>query len=223
MSMWKTRLNNGYYIPFGSTVPVPLNEWNNNPSRMLLFNAEWQKYILGALKTLARPEIYQSDTPSELKFAMSQGMDMLGGVIDLPVAGVNWDVIFAIGGDYSISIDRMLNDFSATRYHFGAAVNVEDPPSGVLNLSLTGYETVTFNSAGGKVKVNLWHEPDVPKTYLITGVNCDGSFINDAGFTPGGLFTRTYNTCKSLSVSIDSINLLLAECYVTNNYTCVAT
>jgi hypothetical protein len=65
----------GAYVPYTAPLPVPSTEIDAEPMVSLCFNEDWLPYVLGALKQLARYEIWQG-SKEDMAYAVGEATQL---------------------------------------------------------------------------------------------------------------------------------------------------
>lgn len=208
--------SHGFFAPVTEPMPIPTDPSRETVDRLLRFNHAWTPYVLSMLAGLIRPEMYIGASVAEFEFALREAHDLVGAIENIPVAMPDWDVLVGMGADYSIVIATTDN----YQGHRVKNISAWSDAQSAVNMSVTGFMVVGGANAGGQMKIKMWHEPDAPKVFTLYGVDCFGQPYSESGFTPGGLFQRTYNSVRNFVVNIDAINLLQAEIRIEHDATC---
>lgn len=179
------------YIPFPRPVPVPTQDVDSAPISRICFNSSWLPYVLGALKSLARPEVWDAgESTRELasiqaQYLLSEGVDCLdtelgvgsGSIVvtsvseytthTVPVTVLNHDMVLSLW-----SIFETESEGAHIYLRFDTL-----PPSGANRQVVC------------EVLAGWFHAPAIPQTWGIDWTDCSGT-IHIAN-TTGATFTLT--------------------------------
>jgi len=199
------RDNEGYWIPFPEPIPVPEGDVTTSLDRMLLFPEFYQPYILGALKVLTRPEIYDGTTKSEFAFAMQQGEDILAAVSVFPHETTDVYYSLSASGFYGSTTDVF---YDKTTGAMSSDSSVASDGLSSSNISITMHSHPDGDNIGAFLSVEIFYSPVASKAYVITGHTCTG-LISESGFVTDGHALFTWEDAKDVSISIDAITVSL--------------
>lgn len=200
-----------YVIPFPNGITVPTEDYTDTAhDRQITFPASYQPTIMSALKVLARPETYQSDTPSELNYAVQQGHDILANVgvaincdfeqsnsvLTVDDAGVTYTDAFFVGTPYN----------HVSRYAFASVSYLDNDPQ--LNQPRFWITSPGYVNAGCTWDITI--QTRVPgRVFLITTQKCGETAQNESGVMDGQFLTRHYTDMFSVYMYIDVCDWIL--------------
>lgn len=202
--------NEGYFIPFTSPIPCPVDDVLVNRDYMIRFPGSYIPYIIGALKPLARVETYIGESDAELKFAQQQGMELICGVepvleCDNTQANSILNVTFGLGWAEAMYTGAPTNhvsrySFSSISYDENGDPQLNEPrfyitSPGWINPGCTW--DITFQTRVPGRVCNIMHLP------------CGGSPLNDTFIMNGQFHTLHYENTRSVYFEIDVCDIVL--------------
>lgn len=212
--------DNGYFVPFMKPVVPPLGEIDASLSKQVAFNGDWLPIVLGCLKTMARPETYQSGVAVEPMDASREGQTLLGMIEDYPLPLYNWNIITSVGADYSIEKSGILCSAKRNRVIYVAAMKTGDEIDGTISIGGQGRSVPDGDIVGGNFTVDIYYLPDASKVYVEGSTDCSGTNAPHSGFVDDGHHLFTYSGRDNFSISIDAIALMLAIISINSDYNC---
>ncbi len=111
----------GPFIPFEKPVPAPTTDATDAPLKSVCFNEEWTPAVIGALKSLTRPETWQG-TLADIERVSRSAHEILAS--DQPGCGANyfdadWYLDYSGGGIYQYDFFmEYMEEFNFSYMHF---------------------------------------------------------------------------------------------------------
>lgn len=202
--------NEGYFVPFMSPIPSPVEDVLLNRDKMIRFPNSYAKYILGALKPLARVETYYGESDAEIKFAAQQGMELLGAiedVIECDNTPSNAIVNIAYAGDTYAAMFYVGTPFNhVSRYAFASISYNNDEPQ--LNQPRFWITSSGWVNPGCTWDITFQTRV-VGRVYNIQHQHCDGTIFNDTGVMSGQFANFHYENARNVYMYVDVCDFIL--------------
>lgn len=215
----------GAFIPFTKPVPLPGPLADDEPVMSICFNASWLPAVLGALKSLARPETWQG-TPEDIRSSCASVHDLLSSYEDFCISDpphLNWyPLLTVVQGAYeeyvwaSPDFGYYVPGDPYARYILVIWPDPTDPPI----FELTFHDWDTGDAVGGLVQAfRIMNTLDpAGKAFVLTNTDCLDVTTVDSNFTP-----QDYTfTSKDIQVVCGHDSVYVVEMIMRGSWLCTS-
>jgi len=205
----------GFWPPFPNPVEVPSTDVDATPLAKLCFNADWQPYILGAIKVLARPETWVG-TVDDIKRVTSQAQSLFTD----PLLSENCDAcpefVFVKGGTHltcgeETSGNLFFSGSGTCAYDFVCYGNaVINPLYGVARAKLVAHDHSAHLVGGNCHKLHMFQtDGTVGNVFTIQWYDCFDT-LNLEVYS-GSLYTKSDFVAQEICITSLAAFSYLAE------------
>lgn len=194
------------YIPFPRPVPVPTQDVDSPPVARICFNESWLPYVLGALKSLARPETWDAGE-STRELAVMQAHSLLTGVdcFDSGCSGfesINWYGNVFVSSPYRVFYTQNFSWQCYNNLRLSHVVVDVDPNEDIAYFGMEYFSNPQLTlSCGVRLPILMAAQIEAVLPLLFVWSTRDCFNINDAGTLASGTFVWSNRELKRWSLS----------------------
>lgn len=195
------------YIPFPRPVPVPTQDVDSAPISRICFNSSWLPYVLGALKSLARPETWDAEE-STRELASIQAQSLLSEAVSCDVSGcgefegINWYGNVFVASPYRVFYTHNFSWQCYDNLRLSHVVVDVDPNEDISYFGVEYFSDPQLTlRCGVRIPLLMAAQIEAVLPLLFVWSNRDCLDINDAGSVAAGTFTWVNKELKRWSLS----------------------